>query len=101
MVACNNIFIGVMSSTFNQFEEKAPYIFVQNRARIAFEYLLLRGICGLEIGNADDYLWICRPFDDEVLQGEKAGSSRLRRALDEYRRKPRMSNLAAGGSATI
>lgn len=54
MVALNNIFIGIMSNTFDHYEEKAIRLFVRQRATFALDYCMLAGLA-----DQESYLWFC------------------------------------------
>merc|ERR1711972_741667 len=60
MVALSNIFIGLMSNTYDHFQERATRLFVRQRAWVALENALLRWyFFGISAADQEGCLWIC------------------------------------------
>merc|ERR1712087_321343 len=63
MVALNNIFIGIMSNTYDAYQEKALRLFARNRAIVAADYALFRESFAQE--HFSCFLWLCTPIVKE------------------------------------
>jgi len=83
MVALNNIFIGIMSSTYDEHQECAWSLFVRHRATWALDYSLLFEEC-----SQDEHLWVCVPVKEEVEQREDHSiHSKMETVKDQLERK--------------
>merc|ERR1740121_2154251 len=80
MVALNNIFIGIMSNTYDHFQERAGRLVVRQRAIMALDYALLTGRF-----DSSKMLWACigkRGTDDDDL-GDRLQDVSLRSNLSD------------------
>lgn len=80
MVGLNNIFIGIMSNTYDHNQERASRLFVRQRAFVALDYALLMG----STDNASN-LWFCssagRGDGEDAVEDDNQNSS-MRSRID-------------------
>jgi len=65
VVALNNIFIGMLGNTYDNFQKRAEALFVKRRATVALDWALTWGTY-----DKDGFLWFCSPTRRAHLQEE-------------------------------